>query len=75
MTSNSPKSAPAACSFKASSLTLEAAAFVTIFLGLVYLFARSCRACSAQRRRKDEIKEGSSTQRVTDFLISENQKF
>jgi lactate permease len=39
MTSNSPRSAPAASSFNPATLTLEAATFLALLLGLVYLFA------------------------------------
>ena len=39
MTSNSPRSAPAANSFNPATLTLEAATFLALLLGLVYLFA------------------------------------
>jgi hypothetical protein len=74
MTSNSPRSAFAARSFNAASLTLEAAAFLTIFLGVVYLFARNCSARSTHRRRKEELKDELRAQRVTEFLISENQR-
>jgi len=73
MTSNSPRPASPARSFKAPSLTLEAAAFFGLFLGLVYLFARSYRTRSTQSRRnekRDEPVEGHShTHRVTEFLI------
>jgi lactate permease len=39
MTSNSPRSAPAASTFSPATLTLEATAFLALLLGLVYLFA------------------------------------
>ncbi len=39
MTSNSPRSAPAANSFNPATLTLEAASLLALLLGLVYLFA------------------------------------
>jgi hypothetical protein len=69
MTSNSPRSAPATRSFKAASLTLEAAAFIGLLLGLVYLFARNCRVRPTRRLRKVEPEKELHTQSVTEFLI------
>jgi hypothetical protein len=73
--SASPESAPAASSFKTPSLTLEAAAFVTIILGLMFLFVRNCPAPPTQRRRKAEPEKEFHNQRATEFMISESQTF
>jgi hypothetical protein len=75
MTSNSPGSAPAAKLFRRRPLTLEAAAFLTIFLGLVYLFARNCPVRSSRNRRKERNEEELRTPSATEFMISENQIF
>jgi hypothetical protein len=74
MTSNSPRPA-ASYARKGAILTLEAAAFITIFLGLVYLFARNCPLRSTRNPRKKEIEEGFRSPHITEFLISENQRF
>lgn len=75
MTSNSPGSSPAAKPFRRRPLTLEAAAFLAIFLGLVYLFARNCPVRSTRSRRKEKIDEELHTPSATEFMISENLRF
>lgn len=74
MASTSLRPAPASKPFKAPTLTLEAAAFVTLLLGLVYLFARNCHVRSPQPRRNERLDNGIEdrfhTHRITEFLIS-----
>ncbi len=75
MTSQLPDSSPTAKPFRRRPLTLEAAAFLTILLGLVYLFARNCPLRSARRRREEKLEEEFRTSSATEFMISETPRF